>query len=182
VRIVPIKHWWPKQQPANDLGPEEWHRDWKQFFRSGIYQDFVHEMAVHVFDEGVSYLFQVEPNLRIHPPGGVCVPWHTDAEFGHLPEEWNVWVPLTETTNDSQRLWIDGYCKNCPCPMVVPFGSALIFHGAEVRHGNVVNTTDITRVSFDFRLLAKEHYRDTGARTVKYDIPLRVPEYWVEMT
>lgn len=121
------------------------------------------------------YLYQREPNLRVHPPGGVAVPWHTDAEFGHLEEEWNVWVPLTETTDDSQRLWTGDFAVR------VPLGSALLFHGAKVRHGNKVNTTDIARVSFDFRLLKLRDYRDTKATSVLYGVPLRIPEYWSVM-
>jgi ectoine hydroxylase-related dioxygenase (phytanoyl-CoA dioxygenase family) len=144
-----------------------------------LYVPLVREMATHVIPEGEPYLYQVEPNLRFHPPGGVVVPWHTDADFGHLPEEWNVWVPLTETTDDSQRLWVQPPSYGQPAR--VPLGSALIFQGAILRHGNKVNTTDTTRVSFDFRLIAKKDYRDTGAKTVKYGVPLRVPEYWREM-
>jgi hypothetical protein len=126
------------------------------------------------------YLYQIEPNLRIHPPGEACTPWHADEDFGHLIDEWNVWVPLTETTHDSQRLWVD-WDGLAPGPMRIPLGSAFIFRGSVMKHGSIPNTTDTTRISFDFRLLAKKDYRDTGAKTVKYGIPLRLGDYWREM-
>lgn len=157
--------------------PAAWHaRDWEH---DAKYLELV-RMTAQFCGLTTPFLFQREPNLRYHPPGGTAVPWHTDADFGHLEEEWNVWVPLTETTDDSQRLWIEG--PDCWQRAVnVPLGSVLIFRGATTRHGNQLNSTDIARHSFDFRLLAKEHYRDTGAKTVLYGVPLRVPEYWTEM-
>lgn len=161
---------------------DEWHAQWQREPVQLAYRALVRRIAAQVI-EG-RYFYQREPNLRIHPPGGTAVSWHTDADFGHLPHEYNVWVPLTVTTDDSQRLWVwqdPGSSDRC-APVHVPFGSAFVFLGATVKHGNQVNTTDETRISFDFRLLAKEHYRDTGAKTVLYDVPLRYPEYWEEMT
>ncbi len=165
--------------------PETWHHEFSEVDIMGeAWRAFVRRVAREfVFPGGEPYLYQREPNLRIHPPGGTAVPWHTDADFGHLPEEWNVWVPLTETTDDSQRLWLNhDYGRPGGIQVIpVPLGSAFLFRGATIQHGNLVNTTDTTRVSFDFRLIERTHYRDTGARTVLYGVPLRVPEYWEEM-
>lgn len=124
-------------------------------------------------------LVQREPNLRVHPPGGKSVPWHTDADFGHLPEEWNVWVPLTEMTDDSQRLWIKD--ETGTHPVDVPLGCAFVFHGATTRHGVIRNRTDATRYSFDFRLLPLADYRDQGKVSVRYGVPLRLGDYWREL-
>lgn len=126
------------------------------------------------------FFIQIEPNLRVHRPGEKTVPWHTDAEFGHLPEEVNVWVPLTECTDDTQRLWVEND-RGEPFPVIVHLGEAFCFSGATTRHGVQTNRTDTTRCSFDFRLLAKKDYRDTGAVSVRYEVPLRLGDYWREL-
>jgi hypothetical protein len=175
VKAPPITEFWK----VEDLEPGVWHamfglsqiREW--------YIGFARQMTSYL--PGDSYLYQREPNLRIHPPGELCVPWHRDADLGHLLEEWNVWVPLTETFDDSQRLWIKHDDSGGIEPVRVPLGEAFIFPGARVPHGNGINTTDIARVSFDFRLIEKRYYRDTGAKTVKYGVPLRLGDYWEEM-
>lgn len=148
--------------------PERWHEhDWRN---DTLYHRFVSWCAEWMTEP---YLFQVEPNLRIHPPGGVAVPWHSDGDFGHLEAEWNVWVPLTRTTDDSQRLWVEDMG-----PIRVAPGQAYLFSGAVTRHGNRTNATADERRSFDFRLCPTKDYEDRGLKTVEYGVPLRVPEYW----
>lgn len=172
--------------------PEEWHHEFELGIMQEAWRAFVRRVARDFHVVEAPYLYQREPNLRIHPPGGVAVPWHTDADFGHLPEEWNVWVPLTEITDDSQRLWLRPtvgdtlpetveWAKGTELAPHIHPGSALIFRGATTEHGNQVNATDTTRVSFDFRLIEKRHYRDTGAVTVLYKVPLLLGTYWEEM-
>jgi ectoine hydroxylase-related dioxygenase (phytanoyl-CoA dioxygenase family) len=155
-----------------------WHRhDWAN---DAFYRSLVMLMSVHVLEgERIPFLYQKEPNLRLHYPGEMCVPWHADADFGHNVWTWNVWIPLTEITEDSQRLWVWMGGTQAE-PVTVPLGHAFIFRGAAMRHGNTVNNTDTTRVSFDFRLLDKRLYRDIGAVTVRYGVPLRIGDYWEE--
>jgi ectoine hydroxylase-related dioxygenase (phytanoyl-CoA dioxygenase family) len=154
---------------------QEWHcRPWPTYG----YSYLVSLMAAHIWPnpEG-AYYFQIEPNLRIHRPGEECTDWHTDAEKGHLEAEWNVWVPLTEMTDVTQRLWVE----DTPAgrhPVMVELGQAYIFPGARWKHGTVKNTTDTERRSFDFRLIARSDYEDTGAKSVLYGVPLRLGDYW----
>lgn len=134
------------------------------------YLAMVRQVADMLF-EG-PYLYQCEPNLRVQLPGETAVDWHTDAEKGHQEEIWNVWVPMTETTDPSQTLWI------CESPMMLSLGEAVVFRGGVLRHGNKVNVTDKARVSLDFRLLDRSQFKDTGALTVRYAVPIRPGEYW----
>lgn len=125
------------------------------------------------------FYLQREPCLRVHPPGGTCVPWHTDAQFGHQPSEWNVWVPLTTITDETQTIWLtdpDGE----RFPAMVRTDQALIFNGGSQEHGNQVNATTTERRSFDFRLLPREGYVP-GGRTVKYGVSMTLGEYWVAL-
>lgn len=131
------------------------------------------------------WLVQREPNLRVHPVGGRSVPWHTDAEFGHLADELNVWVPLTECTADSERLWVadkkPGDTQWTERPVKVEVGQGFRFPGATTRHGVVTNTTLSPRLSMDFRILAKSRYRDEGKKSVVHGVPLRLGDYWREL-
>lgn len=161
------------------LGEEPWHeRDWENM--PGYWQ--LARRIRNLLGPGPPspYLVQREPNLRVHPPGGKSVPWHTDAEFGHQAEEVNVWVPLMECTDDSQRLWIKD--ETGTHPVDVPLGDAFVFNGARVRHGVIRNRTPVTRYSFDFRLLRRSDCRDEGRVSVLYGVPLRLGDYWRELT
>jgi hypothetical protein len=158
--------------------PEVWHAmDWAHLYH---YEILVEEMAFRIWPEGhTPYYFQIEPNLRIQPPGAECVPWHSDADFGHQPEEWNIWIPLTEITDVSQALWIeDGpWGKH---PIVVNLDEAYVFPGAQWKHGNIANTTDVERRSLDFRLIRQCDFVDQKIRTVEYAMELSVVSYWRE--
>lgn len=160
--------------PSRKVGPGRgWHDPtyWKA-------SPFYRALAKEIAGPG-HWLVQCEPNLRVHSPGAKSVPWHTDADFGHLSAEWNVWVPLTEMTDDSQRLWIKG--ERGTYPVHVPLEHAFVFHGATTRHGVIRNRTDTTRYSFDFRLLPLADYRDQGKVSVRYGVPLRLGDYWREL-
>ena len=170
------RDWWPAVHRVRRT-PEQWHAvNWST---SPFYRDLVQEMARHVFRPGVRFLFQREPNLRIHPVGGVAVPWHADRDFGHHPAEMNVWIPLTPMVDDTQRVWFEDDQGKPYCPDV-DLGQALIFPGAVMEHGNRINTSGLERRSFDFRLVNAAHFTDRGKRTVNYDVAMRVGEYWTE--
>lgn len=161
-----------------DWTPEAWHGDslkWSTFWRP-----FIRDMAFRILGE-VPYYYQAEPNLRIQEPGREVVDWHSDTDFGHLPEEVNIWVPLVWLNSDSQRLWLEVPQEDAPiwertCPPV-QLGEALVFKGS-TRHASRPNRTNITRYSFDFRLIRQADYRDTGAKSVIHNVPLSLGHYW----
>ena len=153
--------------------PGEWHAfGWSRFF---FYRHLVSTFAGLLFPPGSEYLYQLEPNLRIHPVGGVAVPPHSDGDFGHHPAEMNVWIPMTELTDDSQRVWLRENGGDVCHP--VHLGQALIFPGASMYHWNLPNTATERR-SFDFRLVDASWWADTGAVTVEYGVPLSIGTYW----
>jgi len=163
--------------------PERWHQyNWRRstFYKSLV--GYIAEVLVILEQRDhhrafAPYYFQIEPNLRLQPPGERIVDWHSDAYYGHQPEEWNVWIPLMHLSDDSQRLWVDDTPAG-PHPIDVPFGSAYLFPGAQWRHGNQINATDVTRVSMDFRLISAQDFKDSGLASVKYGVKLSLGEYW----
>ena len=143
-----------------------------------IYRGFVRS----ILDvERGAYLYQAIPSFRVHLPGNVATGnFHKDSDFGHQAEELNYLVPLTPM-RDTSSVWLEsepGAADYAPVAMRV--GEYLRFHGAMLSHGSVPNTTGKTRVSFDFRVLPKAAYRDTGARTAQLGMGLRLGEYYAD--
>ncbi|MBF6173230.1 hypothetical protein [Nocardia blacklockiae] len=142
-----------------------------------IYLAFVKHVVEPHFGEKLVY--QKKPNLRFQFPGSVAVAnWHRDSDVGHAEYETNIWVPLT-AVNDKNCVWMEsrpglGDYR----PAVVPFGSALIFQAAALRHGNMPNTSDQTRVSFEFRVIKAADYQDRDERSVNMHKRFALGDYF----
>ncbi|MER0477445.1 streptomycin biosynthesis protein StrG [Streptomyces sp. Edi2] len=112
------------------------------------------------------------PTFRVHLRNSVAVgSWHRDRDFGHDPAEVNYWVPLTRAFGNN-TLWIDKE------PVHAEYGEVIVFDGANSWHGNVVNDTEISRVSIDFRTLPRAAYRPNDRTSVSYGLPFLLGEYW----
>ena len=103
------------------------------------------------------YVYQVEPSMRVHLAGcralGIR---HSDSDYYHQPNEINMWIPLVERVWGSNSL----YCESSPgaadfAPFEATRGQFVRFYGNQAVHYTVTNTTDVTRVSFDLRLVPK---------------------------
>lgn len=142
-----------------------------------VYRAFVRDWVVPLFGESV--VFQTVPSFRYQPPNSVAVGrWHRDTDFGHGPAETNIWVPLTSTARSS-AVWIE----SAPgardyAPALVPLGSAMVFNAAALEHGNVVNVSGKTRVSFEFRVIRESCYEGRPQVSVKRRKAFRVGDYF----
>ncbi|MGH7766135.1 MAG: hypothetical protein ACREQP_01665, partial [Candidatus Binatia bacterium] len=69
-----------------------------------LYRKFVHRLQAVIGEELV---FQKKPTFRIHLPGNLSVGnYHRDRDYGHPPEEINVWVPVTEARKTA-TIWLE---------------------------------------------------------------------------
>ena len=123
-------------------------------------------------------------NIRIllpHQPQ-MIIPFHTGLWYGHGPGSRSIWMPLTDQTRDEdasaslqiikleksrELMQISG--ENCLTmdemqelfsrqSFAVKAGSGqVLFFTQEHIHGNIVNETDKTRVSIDFRLAESKY-------------------------
>ena len=118
------------------------------------YRSFVLDVLVKEFGEIASY--QSPPSFRFHYCGLGSSVFHRDRDFGVEDGKLNVWVPLTNVWGDNS-LWIESEvgAKDYR-PITMTPGQALIFDGVNLGHGSKINTTNSTRISFDFRLLLGE--------------------------
>lgn len=149
-----------------------WHRAFYSLWPSlrHFYLDFIHWMAGEFGLAGVVH--QTTPTFRVHPVGSVAVgEWHRDSDYGHVPGEYNVWLPLMDAFG-TNTIWIEGE------PQDVKYGDALIFDGVNLLHGNKQNTTPDIRTSLDFRIAGFQPSESMSANAGKR---LAIGDYFEEL-
>ena len=57
-------------------------------------------------------------------------------------------------------------------PFKLKFGEMVYWDGNTCIHGNKINNTDITRISFDFRVFFKDKYEKYISTQIKLFLPL----------
>lgn len=138
------------------------HTPWHHKFYAGmesqgflkVYDDFLTQFVRPLIKEPI--VVQARPTFRIHWVGNLGVgAFHRDSEYNHPVEELNFWVPVTPAFG-TNTIWLESEPdKGDYHPERVNFGQALTFQGGVLVHGNKVNDTNSTRVSFDFRVIPK---------------------------
>ncbi|MES9939081.1 MAG: hypothetical protein ABW104_04815 [Candidatus Thiodiazotropha sp. 6PLUC2] len=114
-----------------------------------LYDAFVTEVIGPLYGGIISY--QRPPSFRFHYSGRGSSAFHRDRDYGVKCGRLNLWVPLTRVWGDNS-LWIESEeGAEDYTPTELDYGQALIFDGANLKHGSKVNTTSSTRVSFDLR-------------------------------
>mgnify|MGYP001234570119 CR=1 FL=1 len=154
---------------------------WSDFIN--VYENFINEVVTDVMDE--KFIFQTTPTLRLHLVNNWATPeFHCDSQEGynHPDGEWNFIIPLTKCYG-TNSIWIESEPgKGDYKPAIMDNGNLLKFYGNKCRHGNKVNKTSRTRVTFDFRVLPlskykPENYTQSGTRNMKFE----VGSYYKEM-
>lgn len=127
--------------------------DWPEFLDT--YHSFVKAM-IHPLFEDDTLIFQKYPGIRFCRPGAKAVyKWHSDGDKNHHHPlgEVNVFLPLTKAFGNN-AMWYEtipgmGDWR----PLELEHGQFFIGYLNQCRHGNKVNDTGKTRVSFDFRVM-----------------------------
>ena len=140
------------------------------------YDRFITEVVSDIFKE--EFIYQTVPTLRIHLVDNWATPeFHYDSQEGynHPPGEINFIVPLTKCYG-TNSLWVEsspggGDFK----PIVMNYGNLFMGNLNECLHGNKINRTSITRVTFDFRILplskyTPQKYTQSATRGIKFEI------------
>ena len=130
-----------------------------------LYDRFLREWLLPRHGEALAV--QRVPTFRVHRPGGTAVAeFHRDSDYHHQPATRNYWLPLTRAFG-TNSMWIeDEPGADTYAPAVVSPGEVFRFDAVGHRHGNYANTTDVSRVSFDFRAMPLREFVDQGLSTV----------------
>jgi hypothetical protein len=167
---------------------ERYYAKWLGSSLRNRYKRYAASLAHELF-HGQRVVAQIIPTFRVQYPGNVAVgEAHSDAKYGHAAPELNVWLPFTEYNEAAticvQHPGVDPDDEVALMPVRVEYGQALVFDGVKDFHGNQLNDSDRTRVSFDFRLapLAAIEARGVDAAlTVNTGVPIGMGTYFEEV-
>ena len=147
-----------------------------------LYLKFLEEVIKPRFGEKIIY--QELPDIRIQLPNNLAVGnWHKDNTYRNLEwakkvEEVNYFVPLTKTYG-TNTLWAETVEDKADyIPFESDYGECTEWNGSFLTHGNKINKTSVTRVSFDFRVIPKSRYIPSEHTSVNMKLPFKVGGYY----
>lgn len=139
-----------------------------------IYHEFMKTFIIQLFPNEKSLVIQKTPNLRISFPNTTAIGRHEkdmnnevigahcDSDFGHHFTEMNFIIPITEMF-ESNSIYYEPYIDS-----KLPFTDFMnlrlqtdqLFMGKlnKLIHYNKINTTGVTRLSLDFRVIPHSLY------------------------
>jgi hypothetical protein len=157
----------------------EFHREFYERFDEirPDYLKFIGNVIEPRIDE--PFCYQAVPTFRVHLPGNVAVgEFHTDGDYNHSPGEINYWVPFTPVFGTNSVFIESSQGSGEFAPVEADYGDVVTFDAVRWQHGNKLNTTGQTRVSFDFRCVPKSLYQARGLRTVNTGSSLEIGDYF----
>ena len=141
-----------------------------------LYEAFIRNVILPKYNE--SLVYQRIPNFRIHMPNNLAVgEFHRDTDYGHSENEMNVYLPLTRAYGTNTFLVESKKDKKDYNPVELKYGEFAIWSGA-LEHGNYQNTTGVSRVSVDFRILLKSIYQERDGSTINTNMKFKIGEYF----
>lgn len=153
---------------------------YRRFIRDEAAKQFRYQRS-HRLSPDDRILFQKIPTFRVHLPNNKSVGGtsHRDADYNHPLGEMNFLVPLTPMRGTSSVFYeTSPGAKDYRFKDLDP-GNYWIFDGNQCEHGNLPNTMGWTRVSFDFRLIAKSDLMlAKDACSVAYGLKFTEGEYY----
>lgn len=133
---------------------------------ANLYDEFLNSCVKEFM--GFDFIYQKLPTLRLHFDNNWATPeFHVDTQDGyyHPPGEINFIVPMTNCYGNNS-VWIESEPqKGDYHPVKMNYGNLLSFSGGTHRHGNKINDTGKSRISFDFRILPLSKYNPEYSRT-----------------
>jgi ectoine hydroxylase-related dioxygenase (phytanoyl-CoA dioxygenase family) len=144
------------------------------------YRRFVGHIASSYF-ENDNIIYQTKPTFRVQTPNNIAVAkWHKDKAYNHSANEINIFLPLTRAF-DTNTIWVESEEDKADySPMNAEVGEFYIWNGANLMHGNKQNTTGVSRVSVDFRIIFEDDFAYSGT-SVTTKVPMKLGHYWSKL-
>ncbi len=120
------------------------------------------------------------PTFRFHFPNNLSVfEFHRDSDYEHPLGEINCFYAITECKNSSalqveKNLGFEDYV-----PLNLKSGEYAILNTSIFKHGDLINKTNKTRVSMDFRFIPDIHLNNTKVSKTN-SIKLNSDEYFIK--
>jgi len=148
---------------------------------SDLYKNFIRDNIKPIFKEDLVY--QKFPTFRAHFPNNVAVfAFHKDKDYNHPPQERNIYLPITNAWG-TNTIWAESEeDKGDYSPIVANYGEFVVWDGNSLKHGSKMNTTNNTRISFDFRIMPMSEY-DEGfsKKSISKNISFKIGNYYEVM-
>ena len=145
---------------------------------TNLHKKFLKDVILPHFNEDL--LYQKIPTFRIQVPNNISVAeFHNDKSYSHSPHEVNIFLPITEA-KETYTIWSESQ-ENLGdySPMNAEYGEYYIWDGANLKHGNKMNESDISRFSVDFRVLPFSKYDEKNMQeTITTKIKLKLGSYF----
>ncbi len=142
------------------------------------YEKFLKDVILPHFNEDL--LYQKIPTFRIQVPDNISVAeFHNDKSYSHSPDEVNIFLPITEA-KETYTIWSESQENLADySPMNAEYGEYYIWDGANLKHGNKINESNISRFSVDFRVLPFSKYDENNMQeTITTKIKLKLGSYF----
>jgi|TARA_R110000824_G_scaffold154151_1_gene326091 hypothetical protein len=164
-----------------------WHKSFYKMIRKeklfdDIYVKFLEDVIKPRFGEKIVY--QKIPTFRVHLPGNIAVgefhkdKYYRNVEWANKVKEINYFVPLTKAY-DTNTIWVESEeDRGDFTPMECEYGGCIEWDASNLNHGNKDNSTNDTRVSFDFRVIPLSRYIDSNHVTINTKIPFGIGGYY----
>lgn len=134
-----------------------------------LYHEFMRLVLAPVAGRSLSY--SNRPKVRVHFPQTSSVSsFHADVPVTKRIDQINFWLPITDVHGSAALYLESDYGAQDYAPVPLRYGQALIFDGGYLGHGSVLNSTDVTRISFDMRF----GYRGATTRAEGIDLMNRI--------
>lgn len=160
-----------------------WHKKYYDNFESirPLYEEFVSEIIKPLFGGG-EIVYQSIPTFRVQLVGNVGVgAFHKDRDYNHSTTEVNFWLPLVDVWGNNS-IWVESEeDKSDYHPVKMSYGQILKFDGANLMHGNRLNDTFQTRVSFDFRVVDIENFKPSNKGSINMNSKFDIGGYFKKM-
>lgn len=128
----------------------------------GLYVSLVKDLYSFLFTNDPYLVYQSFPSIRFQFPENIAVPPHCDSdEIGRHPlGEKNFLVPIT-SMKGTTRLFVESEPGKGDFEGVdLEYGEILYFNGNKCIHYNQSNKENYMRISFDFRVIQKDDYKN----------------------
>ena len=130
------------------------------------YEKFIKNEISKIFTDEEFIVYQGRPTFRIQEANSVAVgEWHRDSQqdYDHFWGEINVFLPFT-SLNKYNTIWKnftmeDETIGENAKPIIISKNQYQLNYLNQVKHGNIINKSNITRVSIDFRIIPGSIYK-----------------------
>lgn len=147
-----------------------------------LYDRFILEVVKPIYNEQIVY--QAIPTFRVAYPNNIAVgEFHKDKQYRDISwanevDEDNFFLPFTEAF-DTNTIWVESEeDRGDYAPMECKYGEVIQWDGANLTHGNKINTTGKCRVSVDFRVMTFTKYKPSEHGSINTKTKFQIGGYY----